>query len=607
MPSPLSTKEKAAFVEKLKKYSDTEELKIALSDAVRDGLVFPSPIEDAICSIRQAYQDNKKSSAETFLKSAIDALVTEKVFPAFNKLLQQTSEDYYPGELIHFLAKQLNIVLDEPRLVQVAIKDGKIYWRVKKGDIVIYDRQTAKRKPAFTFTEENSLDMTEDQFREFKDTGKRYGTVKITRELFANYFNEELRNQARAVWDELKEKAILDQKNRLSGIWRMASGETIPLNALTDPKWVISKDQLKDILKTLRGKKSTSFTYLNFIQACKNKFGYINEQQFVSIFNVLWAKNVLNVVSRNSTDAICTVKSLVFKEEDILPPFQLTYNDVVEALYDIANDTKQAELIEKLNATIYRPERSFKSWKETGLVNNSQPDSQESCVKLWDVSLYDDLGKHRNTAEEEKQYGEKLNYDHVPSSDRLRTFTAQETAPLTNEMYGLQRQQTEVNKQIEIGAYRTREEFERLNQSAIALSASLSEKRAFLQREQQRYGEEENWFSVAIPAKLHHQGESFMRSSAEQERYITKPFVQEFETYITMLTTRASDFGFQNQKCVFLLIAAFRHLYRSQVKESSQASRFGQAPHLFFQKKVNKAELDQIILAETKKIISAIS
>lgn len=98
-----------------------------------------------------------------------------------------------------------------------------------------------------------------------------------------------------------------------------------------------------------------------------------------------------------------------------------------------------------------------------------------------------------------------------------------------------------------------------------------------------------------------HQGATYMQASASQQSSVQKPFVSELQAYLQMLTARPKEFGFEDQKCVFLLLAAFRHLYRSQVKEPARTLCVGKAPSAFFKEKVDTGALDQLFISETKK------
>ncbi|MCD6048218.1 MAG: hypothetical protein K0S08_1865 [Gammaproteobacteria bacterium] len=601
--SPLSKEEKIKILTQLTTTSNDEALSQALSKAACENLRFPKDMEAQLSSLKDAYcQHHKNPLAAAGIKQAIDAVIKETILPLFKTQCEkQEMPDEWPGELLVSLSKALNLTMKPPKLVQVAINEGKIYWRVRKGEKVLYDRQKTKGLPSFDFTDENSLEMTWEQFRQFKDTGKRRGTVKITLERFTNFFDVAKQDQAMAVWHELKTKGIIDTKDRLSDVWRFLSDATVTLDALTDPQLVMTKPTLKNILQKLRGtsSKPKPMTQQAFLQECLAQFPHISITRHQAIWNTL---------TKAPTKKPNEYKvSLVFKEEDVLSPVHLSYEDIAKAIFEITHNKETTENIDEIKAAIFRPEHSVKAWSSTGTVKNDL--SKSNCTQLWEVSVYGDLSHHRNSEQEQVLYGHILNYDHIPSACLLTDFTAKQLEPLKAEIKALKaalKAQEEKIKSYETQKRVTRSHLETLEKEMQTLSNAIAAKNIELQEAKARYGDDKTWFTLAIPEKLHRQGETFLKALSAQKTEV-KPFTSELEAYLGILAKRPEDFGFEDQKCLFLFLAALRHLYRCQVKTPVDSFRIGHAPQAFFQHHKLSEKLDQIFVGEAKKILPKIS
>jgi hypothetical protein len=537
------------------------------------------------------------------MQQAIDAIIKVSVLPIFKAPCEKSAmiEDW-PGELLIFLSKALNLTTEQPKLVQVAMSEGKIYWRVRKGEKVLYDRQKAKGFPSFDFTDQNSFDMTWEQFRQFKDTSKRRGTVKITLERFTNSFEPAKQNQAIAVWHELNEQGIIDDKNRLTDVWRMLSDADVPLETLTHPQLVIDRDTLKEILNKLRGpntKKPRPIAEQQFIQECSNQYPL----QSIAHHQAIWNALRKTAIPRTNNYKI----DLRFSEEDVLHPAQITYAEVAQAIFTITNTFEFAEKITEISEEIYRPEHSAKTWQSTGLIKNQLNPS--SRTELWQVSVYGDLDHLRDSQAEKALYGSILNYDHIPSSCILDDFINIQTAPIRAEIQNLNIQIKALEEQIKAltsSRLVITSKVKACAEEKQALTEQLITKKDELKTTTTLLGNKDTWFTVAIPEKLHRQGDTYLKSLGAQKAE-TKPFVSELEAYLGILAKRPEDFGFEDQKCVFLFLAALRHLYRCQVKTPVNSFRVGHAPQAFFQHHKLSEKLDQFFVEEAKKVLPKIS
>jgi hypothetical protein len=189
---------------------------------------------DGLQNMYKHHQDNPHVAPH--LLESIKGYMTSKGFEKFQAaLLQPFTETDWPSTLLHHLAKQLNIDLNPTPVVQATVQDGKVYWRLVLGENVIYDR-AAEKKRIVTFTKENSWYMDWRLFREFKDSGKRYSNIRITRERFIASFSLPDQNIAGHIWNELKQRGILSAKDRLTHDWRAVGKKYIKLNAIEATK-----------------------------------------------------------------------------------------------------------------------------------------------------------------------------------------------------------------------------------------------------------------------------------------------------------------------------------------------------------------------------------
>lgn len=167
-------------------------------------------------------------SAKTHLNKAIHNYVDEKIIPLFQKILEKEFVAIkWTSGFLFFLSQELNIKVKESSLVQLTIKEGKVFWRITSGDTLLYDRSTYKTP--FDFTNAHLISMTWEYFQLFKNSGKRQGSVAITQELFIKQFTPRQKAIATSTWMQLKETGILDHNNRLSHLWHFASSSYLTL------------------------------------------------------------------------------------------------------------------------------------------------------------------------------------------------------------------------------------------------------------------------------------------------------------------------------------------------------------------------------------------
>lgn len=410
------------------------------------------------------------------LKEAINLYFIELGTQLFADSLNSTfDENNWPAELLVFLAKSFDIQIDNQPLVNLAIKDGKVYWQIVNGTNVLYDRTARKDiHQAFDFKNTPTLTMTWDTFRVFKDSGKRGGTNAITKARFVAHFQIRQQTAAENIWNQLKQKGILDKHDRLSHYWHNISGKV-----------------------ALQG-----------------------------------------VTSAVNYDKISTV------------------------LNQIGNDSSFAETIPYIpSATIFRLDRSPKSWKLSSRIQNLEPKSDKYKVEQWDVDSYGNLTSHA-------QSGDGLDHDHIPSVFRLEDFKK----TLINQSY---QQIDTINQRIKSG-YANADDQLTLNQWQTYVTCVTPETK-------------DNWGCVELPESLHKQGLTYKLNKAEQKIKITEPFYNEVEEYLNILEKDWQQTQIDDN--YLKALGAFRYAFRSQSN-----GKFGTVPFQFFNQNLElKQKIDSLI------------
>lgn len=264
----LNPVQKKRVFDAIQKISQIE-LDLVLIEAALNNETFPVDDSDfsLLCDL---HARSEIASVKHCLKLAINASISSKVSGIIQRMLHEPFEaDKWQTSFLSFVAKALDIEIQNQPLVQLAIQEGKIYWRIINGESVLYDR-TARKNPtdAFDFTTANTITMTWEQFRLFKDSGKRGGSVAITEQIFVNELKSEPPTAASQIWAELKRQRILNNNDRLSYGWRFVSGEVkLPIHAVN----------YNQISKTLN-RISTNINYAEQINAIPNAIIYRPER-----------------------------------------------------------------------------------------------------------------------------------------------------------------------------------------------------------------------------------------------------------------------------------------------------------------------------------------
>ncbi len=215
------------------KTKTTVDLSSSLNAAAKSGLKFPESMKKRLANLQAAYLDAGDSpDMQGHLEAAISAYFSEKGLSEFSDILTKAfNEKDWDSNLVGFFVERFHIDLIPALTVEIAIQDGKIHWRILEGEVVRYDRSLAKGR-VFDFEAAREADstfhMTWEQFKEFKNAGKRHSTVKVTQERFSAALGKSP-ERAMFIWNALKGAGVLDERDRLSENWRSLSSVDIVL------------------------------------------------------------------------------------------------------------------------------------------------------------------------------------------------------------------------------------------------------------------------------------------------------------------------------------------------------------------------------------------
>ncbi len=613
-PSPLSANSKGKIFKQLQKLQkrSPDKFNEALVNAALSMCKFPRVFEKQLGSLQSAYENCQTIVlVKESLEKAIKDYLNIEGIQQFQELLKEAfDEKDWNSKFLLFLVKALELKFEEGQVVEATIQKGKIYWRILQNGKVLYNRYED-----FNFANTNPWRMSGEQFRQFKGSGKRSGTVAITGKRFIAYFEQKYKPQAAAIWKELKQKGILNDKDRLSDGWRAISNDSIELSSVEpEPGEVIILR--KDVLKCLRK-----------LGADKGKI--ISRNEFIEWWNdiyqyragLIWDELKRTKVFNDENKLEKDLKDIKIKE--FLTGLCLNYKNIAKAIREIVCNKdyeKNPKDINRPKWVIYRPERTLKTWSKTGYIKNGYPKDNNYCTKLWDVGTYDDLRLHRNT-------GTNLEYDHIPSDCILKEKSKLVLLDNENSIKRLKDEIEEIDKKLqdereklldEKGIpYLTRGKQEEIeNEKIQTLEEQVNKKNGNIEElkiESAQITAEKDpnkhgnlWWTIAIPKKLHGQGVTFRQNSSEQLASDEHPFLKDVREYLEILDKRPEDFLLTIDDYIKAL-GAFRYLYRCQVRESvpvNKKYRTGIAPQSFFKNaKETTDEIDKLFSEKMKDFI----
>lgn len=247
--SPKDTQKRLEQVqEKIEEMGDTQALitfKEILRNAAAPNLfTFPEQLKSskALSHLQLAYKERIKTYVKDSIQNTIAELIDNEFTQEFLDYIKK-SETLARGidpRFLTFVCDSLSLTHVNEPLIQAGIKCGKIYWRIVEDEKPVYHRQ---EKEAFEFKADNTWYMHWNQFRAFKDSGKRAGNVTIKEKRFVKVFTakfkieneqqkKEIQALASSIWRELKAIGILNDKNRLSHEWRAITGINLQLKVI---------------------------------------------------------------------------------------------------------------------------------------------------------------------------------------------------------------------------------------------------------------------------------------------------------------------------------------------------------------------------------------
>ncbi len=549
---------------------------------------FPEPLHQKLKDLQSALKvHNNNEKVLSHIKKVITEFFHTEGIGMWNTLLKELPTDVekfdakqWRSSFIHFLAQKLQKELEQQHDIEVVIENGKLYWRLTKSDNTEFN----KHETFFSETTTNRIvRMPWEWFTMLKNGGKRSGNVVIDEKLFVSKFPEYHRDQAAAIHAELKEKGILNEKNRLTDYWRVCSGKTMSLQSLAD--FVIKRREVQVVVSKL--KKDTIWTQSeeNFV----NEFIDKKKQKAAFIWKKLSQKKVIMESNKKMVVTIQVKKlTLNFPEDEGTDVTQaklnLEYSDIVKVLYDIV----QSHQTEVAGLKTFRKERSRKDWCNSSgrITNNKEADP----VTLWDVCIYDNLSKL-------KREKSNIDYDHIPSCAVLKRELKPVKTRLEEQLKELEKtatQQKTITKKKQ-----TEQEISEIKAKLLLLTQELDKGRISKESQKDGQGNDDKgekkykqvhgpyWWTIAIPSELHQQGLTFAKSTAEQVQLGGHPFLRDISHYLRILESGDTAQYFQ-------ALSAFRYMYRCQTKDYEPIGNqvfIGSTPKQFF---INEKDLQQL-------------
>lgn len=233
---PISAEKRKTILTEAKKKDDAMLREILLKIAVFP-YTLPNDFDQKFLALQSTYQlCEDEANLKPILLQALETYIDSKGLGLFKKYINKKKiEAVLHTSLLTFISDHLKLNLNEP-YIELTVNQGKIYWRIMQNNVIRYIRDAWNDKEFFTKNTQITR-LTWEQFRKFKDAGKRGGSVEITKERFSNYFcnkikidktkKKEVKQQAEKIWEMLKSGHILDKNNRLSHAWRIKSNQSV--------------------------------------------------------------------------------------------------------------------------------------------------------------------------------------------------------------------------------------------------------------------------------------------------------------------------------------------------------------------------------------------
>lgn len=596
--NPLVLKQKQALVKSIKLINHSILLGY-LTEAALQQLTIPGLQNNKLAHLQLAYSENKNNPAiEPHVKQAIIELVKTEIFSIFceyiNHEITVAEELKWNDEFLKYIIQKHNLIIDEEPVVEAAIIDGKVKWRIVKGNQYLLERHVFSVQP------DKLWRMPWELFRVFKDSGKRGSHIRISKEIFRQHFLElyavRAQGQADVIWERLKSYGILNKNNRLSHGWRALKSSNIYFAI----RWenvvvaigVICNGEFKPIPQNLFQAHFPEY----YQEQAGRVWQYLKQVRFLTEENILtynW-NQFQNSVSKALDD------------------FDSWQYDAITQVFNRIHELAYPEVIQQIpHARIQRFERSPKKWCSTARVQNHKPDSLDNATRLFNVSVYDDLSTHALP-------GDKLDHDHIPACAAVKN-TAQRIVIEHDEHIAQYQQQIEKYRRNCVYTINTSSVGVMTRQMTQATSSPEIEKlEKEIEQEKNKKAcvlteEKKNWWAIAVPKKMHKEGATHGESIAEQQSSSESPLYREVIDYLNKVEHRIDEYfpeaqGNANvsQDVRFKMLGALRYLYRSQVKQPQNVYGFftiGSLPQRIFTTEAKK-ELDELFTNKIKKFLA---
>ena len=340
---PLSLKQKQSVLNKIRTTSE-ESIYEPLLELIKQGVSLPmigstSPLKEYLIAYEASKSREKYAQLQLeIIKEHLKEYGCREFMEALT--LDTTDIEQFSDKFIEHFSTHFSWPLTLEPSVELTIVKGKVYWKIVRGDDILYDNADAKGHDSSQFFVQDktiTISMSWSSFRRFKDAGKRTSSAEITKARFFAECSElaeevpknipkkylQRKSVVTQIWDELQARGLIGHNNRLTHAWYSYSGSLI-LDCVND---------IADKLASQQDKKETSFIHTYIAQALNNA--------------------------------------------SINPDYRKALPGRLE---------------------IFRPARTLRGWKSTGKL--TFPSSVEYPVHQWDVGSYLELKKHEASGDE---------------------------------------------------------------------------------------------------------------------------------------------------------------------------------------------------------------
>lgn len=232
---PITIKQKKQLFEALKTQKN-EDFTACLIAAIQKGLTVPiisdkPPLNKLVIAYKACKFDTELQNMQLdIIRKYVNKYGTSEFTSSFSKTFDEN--DWLSSDFLYFIADYFKVKLYSEPQVELNIIDGKVNWRLIKDKEVLYNNHMVEEEKENNTRVSTSgsatIIMSWEQFRLFKDAGKRGSSVSISKEILFNEcskqddsINESACNR---IWQELKDKGLLDKNYRLSHLWISHSG-----------------------------------------------------------------------------------------------------------------------------------------------------------------------------------------------------------------------------------------------------------------------------------------------------------------------------------------------------------------------------------------------